>query len=105
MAVTIARLATEVGANAVQDLVRLQEELAAGAEIVERMIVGSTVPLKMVDRATLEAAADLWRRNKSRTGVPSFDNYDGNLEQMPSLRDPHTSARIILRPWLSPGIG
>lgn len=105
MTVTIQQLATETGANAVQDATRLQEQLTAATEIVTRLTKGSTVPGAMVDRAILEAAADLWRRNKARTGVPQFDSYDGNPEPLPSLRDPHTSAYIILRPWLKPGIG
>lgn len=105
MTVTIQQLATETGANAVQDATRLQEQLTAATEIVTRLTKGSKAPAAMVDRATLEAAADLWRRNKARTGVPQFDNYDGNPEPLPSLRDPHTSAYIILRPWLKPGIG
>lgn len=105
MSATIGQLATEVGADSVQDSTRLQEQLTAAQEIVKKMTIGSTVPASMVDRAELEAAADLWRRNKARTGVPNFDNYDGNPEPVPVLRDPHTSAYTILRPWLTPAIG
>lgn len=105
MAVTIARLASEVNANAVQDADRLQEQIDAGAAIVAKLATGATVPQAMLDRATLEAAADLWRRNKSRTGMPAMDDYMGNPEPVHSLRDPHTSARIILQPWLTPAIG
>jgi len=105
MAATIAQLATETGADSVKDSTRLQEQLAAAQRIVDRLIVGATVPPEMVDRAQLEAAADLWRRNKARTGAPQFDNYEGAPEPVASLRDPHTSAYTILRPWLRPGIG
>lgn len=105
MAATIEQLAKETGADAVQDALRLQEQLAAAQHIVDRLIGDATVPPEMVDRAQLEAAADLWRRNNSRTGLPQFDNYDGNPEPFTSLRDPHKSAYTVLRPWLTPPIG
>lgn len=105
MAASITQLATETGANAVQDATRLQEQLTAAQHIVAQLVGVSDVPHEILDRATLEAAADLWRRNKSRTGVPAFDNFEGTPEPVPSLRDPRTSAYVILRPWLTPGIG
>lgn len=105
MAATISQLAVETGADAVKDSVRLQEQLTAAQDIVDRMATGSTVPISILDRAQLEAAADLWRRNKSRTGVPNFDNYDGNPDAFTTLRDPNKSAYTVLRPWLTPAIG
>lgn len=105
MAATIGQLATETGADPVQDSDRLQEQLTAAQQIVAKLTTGATVPTEIVTRAELEAAADLWRRNNSRTGMPAFDNYDGNPEPFTSLRDPHKSAYTILRPWLTPAIG
>lgn len=105
MAVTIARLASEVNANATKDAERLQEQIDAATEIVTKLATGATVPDSIRDRATLEAAADLWRRNKARTGMPAMDDYMGNPEPVHSLRDPNTSARIVLQPWLTPAIG
>ncbi|NQD40557.1 hypothetical protein [Glutamicibacter halophytocola] len=105
MTATIAQLAAETGADAVKDATRLQEQLDAAEQIVGRLATGAEIPEEIMTRAQLEAAADLWRRNNSRTGVPNFDNYDGNPEPFTSLRDPHKSAYTVLRPWLTPPIG
>lgn len=60
-------------------------------------------PPAVLDRATLEVAADLFHRKKARNGVTAFDTSDGG-DTVRINRDPMAAAWPILRPYLAPGI-
>lgn len=103
---TVKALAGYVNADAELDAEFLGMCIEEADALVQKMITDARdVPGHIVRRATLEAAADLFMRKNTRTGVPQFDSDYGVPEPFPVLRDPKNSAVVVLRPWLSPPIG
>lgn len=104
--ITVKGLAGYVNADEHLDQEFLKQCIEESDALVQRMITGTkNVPAHIVSRAILEAAADLFMRKNTRTGVPQFDSDYGVPEPFPVLRDPKSSALVILRPWLTPPIG
>lgn len=97
--------ATYVDADPAQDHAYLTQCWEEATELVTNMLNGQTAPDSIRTRAILEAGADLFFRKNTRKGVQQFDTELGMPEPFPVLRDPRTSARVILQPWLSPAIG
>lgn len=108
MAITadqLASFAKYVDGDATQDADYLTQCWNEATELVTVMLGSAAAPDPIRNRAILEAGADLWFRKNTRTGVPQFDSELGTPEPFPVLRDPRTSARVILQPWLTPAIG
>ena len=59
-----------------------------------------TIPESVLDRATLEVAADLYHRRSARNGVAGFDDNDINPVPVRINRDPLVPARPILAPYM-----
>lgn len=77
--------------------------VAEGIELVKQIIGAREVPEKIVERAVVEAAADLFWRKQARSGVATFE-ADGALETVRVGLDPTRAARAVLAPWLGPAI-
>ena len=99
------RLAPFIGLGAVQDPPKtlfVNECAAEAVDLVEHFI-GSTrgIPERVLTRAALEVAADLYHRRTARNG---FDESEVGSSPMRINRDPLAPARPILAPFLGPAI-
>lgn len=104
MATTIEGLAKYVQGDLASDAAYLQQCVTEGTELVTHRIADNTVPPSVIDRATLEVAADLYYRRRSRNGISTFDGSDGMPEPMRISRNPMLAAQPILAPYLGMGI-
>jgi hypothetical protein len=63
---------------------------------------GANIPTTIVDRATLEVAAELYHRKNAPNGVKNFaDGFDGAAIRV--ARDALVAARPLLAPYLPMG--
>lgn len=104
MAITIQQLAKYVQGDLASDAEFLQQCVNEATELVAHRINGKEVPPSVEGRATLEVAADLYYRKRSRNGISTFDGPDGMPEPMRISRDPMQAAQPILAPFLGLGI-
>lgn len=71
-----------------------------------RALVGQLVgkhepPTEILDRATIEAASELYHRRQAPNGISQFATPDGSPIRI--ARDPMNTARAILTPFLPLG--
>lgn len=100
MALTDGQLATYVQAGSA-DAAFVTSCLLEATTMVERRIAGRTVPVEIVDRATLEVGADLYYRRRTRNGVADFEGDD--MQPFRVSRDPMVAAYPILAPYVGGG--
>ncbi|MDO5633285.1 MAG: hypothetical protein Q4G34_00210 [Micrococcus sp.] len=95
------RLARHVGApRAGRDGEAYLAECAEEAvELVHSIVKDRQVPAVMLNRAALEAGADLYWRRQARSGVATFEAGD-SIETVRVALDPARQARAVLAPWL-----
>lgn len=99
MTVTVSRLAQHIGTRA--DNEALPSCLAEAGDLVAQRVGPHEVPGPILERATLEAAADLYHRSRSHNGVVEF--ADDGAQPIRIARDPMLTAYAILAPWLPGG--
>jgi hypothetical protein len=99
------RLAQHVGATrAGADRETYLKSCATEAIDLVTQIVGQReVPKSILERAMVEAGADLYWRQQARNGVATYES-EGALETVRVGLDPSRSARAVLAPWLGPVI-
>ena len=74
------------------------------SKLIESQIGGGNgIPTEIVDRATLEVAADLYHRRNAPNGIKNFaDGFDG-AGAIRVARDALVAARPLLAPYLPLG--
>lgn len=68
-------------------------------EMVNHYVAGNPVPETVLQRAVVEAAAELWHRRGAPNGIKSFADVDGGITYR-IARDPLNAVRSILKPYL-----
>lgn len=104
MTVTLSDVQVYVGAEADEHVDLLTNCLAEAGAMVTKFVGGSLVPEAILDRATLEVAADLFNRREAPNGITNaqYATADGFAAGMRINRDPMAAAYEILRRWVLP---
>lgn len=78
--------------------------VSAASKLIESQIGGGNgIPTEIVDRATLEVAAELYHRRNAPNGIKNFaDGFDG-AGAIRVARDALVAARPLLAPYLPLG--
>lgn len=78
--------------------------VSVASKLIESQIGGgTTIPPEIVDRATLEVAAELYHRRNAPNGIKNFaDGFDG-AGAIRVARDALVAARPLLAPYLPLG--
>ena len=93
-----ARLAAYVGD--VPNDTFLQECAAQAATLISAQVGTATVPADILERATIEVAAELYHRRSAPNGIKNFaDGFDGTAA-IRVARDAMVAARPLLAPYL-----
>lgn len=92
------------GATSAQLPAEYLAECLAEAEAMVARAIGAAVdvPVEISERATIEAASELFHRRQAPNGVSQFAAPDGGAIRI--ARDPMNAARAILAPYLPMGI-
>ncbi|OIU84614.1 hypothetical protein [Microbacterium sp. AR7-10] len=92
------------GATAAQIPAEYLNECLAEAQAMVTQAIGTAqgVPQVISDRATIEAASELFHRKQAPNGISQYAAPDGGALRIP--RDPMNAARAILAPYLPLGI-
>lgn len=98
---TTARLATYVGAAATDT--QLATCITEATALIATLQPPEKTPEEIIERATLECAADLYHRRRARNGIITLES-DGAIETIHAPLDPLRSARALLTPYLPVGI-
>lgn len=101
MAVTIEAFREYVGTS--EDSTFVDDCLAAGLAMVEKIVGDSEVPAEVVDNATLVTASEIFHRRSSPQGVTQFAAMDGG-SPIRVAKNPRSVAYEYLFPWLSPAV-
>lgn len=72
-------------------------------EMVSHYVGDNPVPETVMQRAVVEAAAELWHRRAAPNGIKSFGDVDGGVTYR-IARDPLNAVRTILKPYLPLGV-
>lgn len=72
-------------------------------EMVTHYVGKANVPDTVLERAVVEAAAELWHRRGAPNGIKSFADVDGGITYR-IARDPLNAVRSILNPYLPLGV-
>lgn len=102
MAVTLGDLKGYINSPTADD-VFLQSCLDQAEELVTGY-VGATpsVPNLILDRATLEVAAEMYHRKNMVSGSSQFTSFDGGPTPVRGPRDPLTMVYPMLNRWMVP---
>lgn len=78
----------------------IRECVDEAATLVEHHAGGTPAPAEILNRATMEVAAELWHRRNAPNGIKQFaDGFDG-AAAIRVARDPMVAARPLLAPYM-----
>ena len=78
----------------------LRECAAQAATLIRGQVGTATVPVDILERATIEVAAELYHRRSAPNGIKNFaDGFDGTAA-IRVARDAMVAARPLLAPYL-----